>query len=137
MGAVALNVVGMLDGDVQSLVYSKLDGPIESLSMLRRSLLFAELSQICYLSRCEAGLLAYRIGFPEIRYYDRDGAQAYIFGNGHDRVVTCRGTAAQRLERHEGRSRPAASRWQRRPAGCTAASSEKWTTFGRDWSRPS
>ena len=32
------------------------------------------------------------MGFPEIRYYDRDGAQAYIFGNDDDRVIVCRGT---------------------------------------------
>jgi triacylglycerol lipase len=92
MASVALNIVGMLDGDTQSQVYSKLEGSIESLSMLRRSLLFAELSNISYLSRCEAGLLANRIGFPEIRFYDRDGAQAYIFANDEDAVVTCRGT---------------------------------------------
>jgi triacylglycerol lipase len=73
-------------------VSSSLDGPIESLSMLRRSLLFAELSNLSYLSRAEAGILAYRIGFPEIRFYDRDGAQAYIFANEDDAVVTCRGT---------------------------------------------
>jgi triacylglycerol lipase len=73
-------------------VSSSLDGPIESLSFLRRSLLFAELSNLSYLSRAEAGLLAYRIGFPEIRFYDRDGAEAYIFANDDDAVVTCRGT---------------------------------------------
>jgi len=73
-------------------VHSRVDGPIERLSFLRRSLLFAELSAICYLSRAEAGRLAFRIGFPEIRYYDRDGAQAYIFGNDDDRVIVCRGT---------------------------------------------
>lgn len=73
-------------------VSSSLDGPIESLSMLRRSLLFAELSNLSYLSRAEAGILAYQIGFPEIRFYDRDGAQAYIFANDVDAVVTCRGT---------------------------------------------
>jgi triacylglycerol lipase len=78
-------------GDVVP-VNSRLDRPVESLSFLRRSLLFAELSTICYLSRAEAGRLAFRIGFPEIRYYDHDGAQAYIFGNGDDRVVVCRGT---------------------------------------------
>jgi triacylglycerol lipase len=71
---------------------SRVGGPIDELSFLRRSLLFAELSAICYLSRAEAGRLAYRVGFPEIRYYDRDGAQAYIFGNDDDRVVVCRGT---------------------------------------------
>ncbi len=92
MGGVAFNVVSMLDGAAETQVYSQLAGPIESLSVLRRSLLFAELSNLSYLSRCEAGILANRIGFPEIRYYDNDGAQAYIFGNEHDAVVTCRGT---------------------------------------------
>jgi triacylglycerol lipase len=92
MGAVAVSLVSLLDGAAENEVYSSLDGPIESLSMLRRSLLFAELSNLSYLSRAEAGLLANRIGFPEIRFYDRDGAQAYIFGNRHDAVVTCRGT---------------------------------------------
>ena len=29
----------------------------------------------------------FRIGFPEIRYYDNDGAQAYIFANDNDAVV--------------------------------------------------
>ncbi len=73
-------------------VHSRVAGPIEGLSFLRRSLLFGELSEICYLSRAEAGRLAFRIGFPEIRYYDHDGAQAYIFGNDDDRVIVCRGT---------------------------------------------
>ncbi len=73
-------------------VHSHVDEPIGSLSFLRRSLLFAELSEICYLPRAEAGRLAFRIGFPEIRYYDRNGAQAYIFGNDNDRVIVCRGT---------------------------------------------
>ncbi len=92
MGGVAYNVVSMLDGAAETSVYSSLDGPIESLSFLRRSLLFAELANLSYLSRAEAGLLAYRIGFPEIRFYDHDGAQAYIFANDDDAVVTCRGT---------------------------------------------
>jgi triacylglycerol lipase len=73
-------------------IYSKVVGPVGELSFLERSLLLAELSEICYLSRAEAGRLAFRMGFPEIRYYDNDGAQAYIFGNEHDRVVVCRGT---------------------------------------------
>ena len=73
-------------------LHSQVVGPIGSLSFLRRSLLFAELSEICYLSRAEAGRLAFRIGFPEIRYYDRNSAQAYIFGNDDDRVIVCRGT---------------------------------------------
>jgi triacylglycerol lipase len=92
MGPIAQTVVGILDRTSDRPVHSLLDGPIESLSFLRRSLLFAELSNLSYLSRAEAGLLAYDIGFPEIRFYDRDGAQAYIFANADDAVVTCRGT---------------------------------------------
>lgn len=60
--------------------------------MLRRSLLFAELSSAAYLPRAEAGLMACSLGLPEVRYYDRDGAQAYLFGSKTDVVVTCRGT---------------------------------------------
>src|SRR6201985_2128706 len=92
MGQFAYNVISVLDGEADAQVYSKLHGPIEGMSILRRSLLFAELSNLSYLSRGEAGILANRIGFPEIRYYDNDGAQAYIFGNKDDAVVTCRGT---------------------------------------------
>lgn len=92
MGAIARNIVLKFDGPAQGGVVSQVHGPIESLSMLRRSLLFAELSSASYLPRAEAGLVASHFGFPEIRFYDRDGAQAYIFGNKTDVVVTCRGT---------------------------------------------
>jgi triacylglycerol lipase len=92
MGVVAHKLVGLIDGAPETSVYSLLNGTIESLSMLRRSLLFAELASLSYLSRTEAGMMVHRIGFPEIRYYDRQGAQAYIFANEFDAVVTCRGT---------------------------------------------
>ncbi len=92
MGSLRNNVISLLDGPADGVVHSSLAGPIESLSFLRRSLLFAELSNISYLSRAKAGRLAYQMGFPEIRFYDRDGAQAYIFANKDDAVVTCRGT---------------------------------------------
>ena len=73
-------------------LHSRLDGPVASMSLLRKSLLFAELSYIAYLPRADAGQHAAQIGLPEIRFYDRDGAQAYIFANEHDAVVACRGT---------------------------------------------
>jgi triacylglycerol lipase len=92
MGAIAHGVAVMFEAPADYRASSPVTGQIESLSMLRRSLLFAELSSLSYLSRAEAGQLAYRMGFPEIRFYDRDGAQAYIFANGDDAVVTCRGT---------------------------------------------
>jgi triacylglycerol lipase len=82
----------MLNAPVAGASLSTVDAPIELLGMFRKSLLFAELSNIAYLARAEAGQRAFEMGFPEIRFYDRDGAQAYIFANRHDAVVTCRGT---------------------------------------------
>jgi len=92
MGSIAHSAVALLNAPATSAAVSWLDGPIESLSTLRKSLLFAELSNLSYLPRADAGQLAYRMGFPEIRFYNRDGAQAYIFANEEDAVVTCRGT---------------------------------------------
>ncbi len=91
MGAASL-ALSLIDSGVDTPIYSSLRSPIASLTVLRQSLLFAELSNLSYLSRAEAGRAACRIGLPEIRFYDRDGAQAYIFGNDTDAVVTCRGT---------------------------------------------
>ncbi|MCA9239955.1 MAG: hypothetical protein KDA37_07140, partial [Planctomycetales bacterium] len=73
-------------------VYSRLEGPISDLTFLQQSLLFAELSRLSYFTRGDAGRLANEIGLPETRFYERDGAQAYVFGAEHDCVVTCRGT---------------------------------------------
>ena len=60
MSGAAYKLVGLIDGTPETSVYSSLDGPIESLSMLRRSLLFAELANLSYLSRAEAGLITER-----------------------------------------------------------------------------
>ena len=73
--------------------HTRLEGRrIEELSFLEKSLMFAELSRASYFSRTVAGQLADAIGLPETRFYDRDGAQAYFFGNDRDAVVCCRGT---------------------------------------------
>lgn len=74
------------------LLRSRLTGPIAKLSLLRQSLLFAELSYIAYLDRVDAGRFANHVGLPEIRYYNQDGAQAYLFGNDTDLAIVCRGT---------------------------------------------
>lgn len=92
MGSTAKSIVSLLDGATETPLHSSVTGPIASLSWLRQSLLFAELSNLSYLARADAGRLACRIGFPEIRFYNHDGAQAYIFGNDEDAVVVCRGT---------------------------------------------
>lgn len=92
MGSTAKSLLSLLDGAADTVIHSEVTGPIESLSWLRQSLLFAELANLAYMSRAEAGRLAFHIGLPEIRFYDRDGAQAYIFGNETDAVVVFRGT---------------------------------------------
>lgn len=72
---------------------TRLDGrQVGELTFLEKSLLFAELSRASYFPRTVAGQLAEDVGFPETRFYDRDGAQAYVFGNETDAVVCCRGT---------------------------------------------
>ena len=73
-------------------VHSKIEGPIEQHSMLHRSLLFAELSSISYYDEPIAKGLAEVVGFEGCRFFDRDGAQAFMFWNDHDCVVACRGT---------------------------------------------
>ena len=71
---------------------SELNGPIESMSLLRQSLLFAELSSICYYHDRHVTPCVAEFGLTRCEYHERDGAQAYIFGNETDTIVTCRGT---------------------------------------------
>ena len=73
-------------------IYSRVDGPIAELNPLQRSLLFAEISMLSYLIDAEAQPVFRDLGFTEVRYIERDGAQAYELGNGVDMVVACRGT---------------------------------------------
>lgn len=73
-------------------IYSELYGQIASMGAARRSLLFAELSNIAYFREPVAVELVGRIGLSESRYFDRGGAQAYVFENDTDCIVTCRGT---------------------------------------------
>lgn len=73
-------------------IRSRVDGPIAALGMLERSLLFAEISMLAYLHDDEARPVFADLGFTDIRYLERDGAQAYELGNDVDLVVACRGT---------------------------------------------
>ena len=66
--------------------------PIESLSLLRKSLLFAEVSMISYLSVEECNIAAGKLGFTDGKFFNCGGAQAYWFQNDHDSVVVFRGT---------------------------------------------
>jgi triacylglycerol lipase len=71
---------------------SRVAGPIGELTLLRKSLLLAELSMIAYLPEPGATSAAASIGFDSLRFFDRDGSQAYMFENELDVVVAFRGT---------------------------------------------
>jgi len=73
-------------------IVSTVDGSLRKLSRLRRSLLFAEISMLSYLPDREARPVFRELGFPDIRYIERDGAQAYEMADDDDVVVVCRGT---------------------------------------------
>lgn len=70
----------------------KLENPIAEFGLLRQALLFAELAKISYYRPDIVKAAAEKVGFEQCDFYDRDGAQAYVVGNQHDRVVVCRGT---------------------------------------------
>ncbi len=69
-----------------------LTGPISELSLLRRSLLFAELAWVAYLEESSAQETVSQIDLRETLFFDKDGSQAYMFANDHDCIVACRGT---------------------------------------------
>ena len=79
-------------GEEPLVIHSDVTSPIRAMSMLRRSLLFAELSMIAYNDAYEASFAAKAIGLPDLKYFDNDGSQAYMFRNQYDSVIACRGT---------------------------------------------
>lgn len=79
-------------GEVPLTLHSHVTGPISQLSLLRRSLLFGELSMIAYNDPEEAARAVNAVGFTRSQFFDRDGAQGFFFENDDDAVVVCRGT---------------------------------------------
>jgi len=73
-------------------IASSIEAPIERLDQMHRSLLFAEISMLSYLHDAEVRPVFERLGFTDVRYIERDGAQAYALGNHDDLVIVCRGT---------------------------------------------
>jgi len=65
---------------------------IRELSFKERSLLFAKLAFISYNSLKTVKSQAKKLGFTQVEFYDKDGAQAYRFMNKTDLVIACRGT---------------------------------------------
>ena len=72
-----------------------MEGNTLSISNLRfeeRSLLFAQLAKIAYNNIKKVKKQAEKLGFTEVEFYNREGAQAYRFANETDMVIACRGT---------------------------------------------
>ena len=65
---------------------------IKDIDFKKRSLLFARLSKISYNNIKVAKKQAERLGFTEVEFYNKDGAQAYRFMNDTDIVIAFRGT---------------------------------------------
>lgn len=77
---------------------SKIEGPIADLSMMQRSLLFAEVSMISYLAIEQCNIAAGRLGFSDGKFFNTQGAQAYWFQSEWDSVVVFRGTEPHEWE---------------------------------------
>lgn len=73
-------------------VQSRVNSAIALKSHLRQSLLFAELAGLSYFNEVVVGPMAQEIGFVGCRFFERDGAQAYMLWNDIDCVIACRGT---------------------------------------------
>jgi triacylglycerol lipase len=73
-------------------LHSRIDQPIAQLTFLQRALLMAELAMIAYNDEDEARRAFHCIGFDDVSFFERDGAQAYRIRNRHDCLVSCRGT---------------------------------------------
>ena len=68
--------------------------PIQELTVLQRSLLFAEISLVAYMNTEECLSAGKKLGLSKGRFYSCGGAQAYWFQSEFDSVVVCRGTEA-------------------------------------------
>jgi triacylglycerol lipase len=79
-------------GEKPLVLSSDVRGPLSAMTFLQRGLAFGELSMIAYNDESEARRAGAAIGFPQVDLLDRDGSQAYVFGNAYDMVVAFRGT---------------------------------------------
>jgi len=79
-------------GERPLVFFSRVTGPLAEMTFLERALLMAELAMVAYNDEDETRRAATQIGFPEVRFWDSSGAQAYRFANATDSVIACRGT---------------------------------------------
>ena len=82
----------LADAVITLKLHSQLTGPISELTELRKSLLFAELSNVCYYDTESTKRTLEALNITDIEFFDRDGAQAYRFETDTDCIIACRGT---------------------------------------------
>lgn len=73
-------------------VSQPLNKPIHDLSLLRQSLLFAELSQLAYFNPNDITEAVKAFGLQDFSFIEKENAQAYVFSTQYDCVVVFRGT---------------------------------------------
>lgn len=71
---------------------SRVLGPIDELDRLERSAIFAEISMVSYLPGESATPLLHSMGFSDVCFIERDGAEVFVMSTDVDVVVVCRGT---------------------------------------------
>lgn len=73
---------------------SQLDRPVGEMGFYRRAHLLAELALASYWAEKYVRELCEHFGAHDLRFFNFEGAQAYIIEAEHDTIVACRGTEA-------------------------------------------
>ena len=70
----------------------RLDRPISEFSWVKKSLFFAELSQLSYAQPEVVTNIFKEAGLDQCVFIENEGAEAYVLGNQFDCLIVCRGT---------------------------------------------
>ena len=79
-------------------VSAPLNHPIQQLSLLRQSLLFAELSKLAYYDPKDIADAVAAFGLQDFHFLEQGNAQAYLFSTMYDCVVVFRGTERDEID---------------------------------------
>lgn len=85
-------MIESMEQEAIKLLSQPLQHPLAELSLLRQSLILAEIAKLSYYRHDIVTSAAAAVGFDQVEFFDRDGAQAYILANQNDCIVVCRGT---------------------------------------------